>query len=321
MVAADPPRQVAPRAELFEPSTEQWRPHRWTAELGPALVVALRRLLGSDPGDRPAHRYGVAWQGHFTPSGDAAGLSDFTAFRRGTYPALARFSNLFRRHGARDIKGMAVKLSPPDGEVTDLVAMSLEVFPVRRSTHFLSLLEALRKGPVRSVAALATMVASRRLSPHALALGVRTAATSRDARYTTFHGVHTFWLVRRSPGDVQTERRPVRYRWVPDVPEGAGPVVGSSETDEIRFTLELQLGNPAWPRVSDPTWRWPRRTPTVRAGRLILDQVLQPEPADLAFNPAVLAPGIEPGDDDVFSDRAGAYAVSQTWRLGHGDRR
>lgn len=56
------------------------------------------------------------------------------------------------------------------------------------------------------------------------------------------------------------------------------------------------------------------------AGELIIDRVLQPEAPDLAFNPAVLAPGIEPGHDDLFSDRAGAYAVAQASRLGHRSR-
>jgi catalase len=42
----------------------------------------------------------------------------------------------------------------------------------------------------------------------------------------------------------------------------------------------------------------------------VLDRIIEPEPEDLAFNPLLLAPGIEPGPDDIFSDRAGAYAVA-----------
>lgn len=319
MAAPDAPRQDAPRAERFQPSAEQWSPNRWTSELGPALVVALRTLFRSPRSERPAHRYGVVWTGRFTPSGEAAGLSDFVGFRGDEYPVLARFSNLFRGHGERDIQGLSTKLMLPGGEVTDLVAMSADVLPVRRSRDFLALLEALQKGPVRSVPAVAAMLVSRRLAPRAVLVGVVTAARWRDVRHTTFHGVHTFRLVRRaaagSAAGTAPERRPARYRWVPARAGRGGGSAGPSESDAIRFTLELVLGRPDWPRIDDPTWRWPRHAPTVRAGVLVLERIIQPEPKLLGFNPAVLAPGIEPGDDDLFSDRAGAYAVAQAERV------
>jgi catalase len=308
------PRQVAPRAERFEPSGEQWRPHRWTSELGPALVEALRTTLGTTAGERPAHRHGVVWTGRFIPSGGAAGLTDFVGFRGDGSKAIVRFSNLFRRPGDRDVAGMATKLMLADGDVTDLIAMSVDLFPVRTSARFLALLEALRGGPVRALPRVAALLATGRLSVRALVHAVVTVRQGRDIRRTTFHGVQTFRLVRTSATGGPPERRPVRYRWVPGdagVPAGAA---GASETDQLRFTLELVLGNPAWARVDDPTWRWPRRAPTVVAGELVLDEIVQPEPRDLAFNPAVLAPGIEPGDDDLMSDRAGAYAVAQAER-------
>jgi catalase len=252
--------------------------------------------------------------GIFTPSGEAAGLSDFVGFRGSGYPVLTRFSSLFRKPGDRDIKGMATKLIPPGGEVTDLVAMSTEVFPVRRSRQFLALLEALQKGPVRSLPAITGMLATRRLSAHAMLLGVIAAARQGDVEKTTFHGVQTFRLVRRSSPGMPPERCLVRYRWVPGGSEGGGTAAGALEAGQARFTLELVRGDPGWARAHDPTWRWPKHAPIVRAGELILDPIIVPEPKGLVFNPAVLAPGIEPGDDELFSDRAGAYSVAQASR-------
>jgi catalase len=275
------------------------------------LVAALRRLLKAPPNDRPAHRHGVVWEGHFTPSGAAAGLSDFAGFRGSKYAVVARFSNLFRQPGEPDIMGMATKLMP-EGEATDLVAMSAEVFPVRRSRQFLALLETLQERPVRLLPSIAGMLASRQLSAPAVLGGVVAAVRNGGFESTTFHGVHTFRLVRGSGPGMPPERRPVRYRWVPGGSAG-GEAAAGSEAGDVRFTLELVLGNPGWTRLYDPTWRWPRHAPTVRAGELILDRMLAPEPK-LAFNPAVLAPGIEPGDDDLFSDRVGAYAVAQASR-------
>jgi catalase len=312
----DAPETVAARAEQFEPSAERWAPHRWTAELGPALVAAMRRLLNASPDDRPAHRHGVVRNGIFSPSGEAAGLSDFVGFRGSEYPVLTRFSSLFRQPGERDIKGMATKLMPPGGEVTDLIAMSAEVFPVRRSRQFLALLEALQKGPVRSLPAIIGMLATRQLSAHALLHGVIAAVRHGEVDNTTFHGVQTFRLVRHTFPGRPPERHLVRYRWVPRSSEGGGTAAGALEAGQVRFTLELVRGNPGWARVHDPTWRWPKHAPIVRAGELILARAIVPEPKLLAFNPAVLAPGIEPGDDELFSDRAGAYAVAQALRQG-----
>jgi catalase len=307
---AVPPRPVVVRADRFEPSAEQWSPHRWTSELGPALVAALRQLLKAPPSDRPAHRHGVVWEGHFTPSGEAAGLSDFAGFRGPQYCALARFSSLFRQPGEPDIMGMATKLMP-GGEISDLVAMSAEVFPVRRSRQFLALLETLQERPFRLLPSIAGMLASRQLSARAVLRGVVAAVRNGDFQTTTFHGVHTFHLVRGAGPATPPERHPVRYRWVPG--GSAGGEAAGSEAGKPRFTLELVLGHPGWKRLYDPTWRWPRHAPTVRAGELVLVRRLAPEPK-LAFNPAVLAPGIEPGADDLFSDRVGAYAVAQASR-------
>jgi catalase len=316
VTAPDTAGQPPPRAQRFEPAAERWSPHRWTSELGPALVIAMHRALQTGGGGRPAHRHGVVWQCRFTPSGEAAGLSDFAAFRDNETPVLARFSNLRTRLGRRDITGMATKWLPADGEVTDLVAMSLEVFPVRRARDFLTLLEAAQKGPARAVPAVLGLIVTLRVSPRALMQGIRAAASRRDPMETTYHGVQTFRLVRvRAPG-MAPERRPMRYRWVPigDGARGRTAAAASPRDDATRFTLELVLGHPGWRRLDDPTWSWPKHAPSVRAGELALERIIEPEPESLAFNPLLLAPGIEPGTDDIFPDRAGAYAVSHVAR-------
>lgn len=107
----------------------------------------------------------------------------------------------------------------------------------------------------------------------------------------------------------------MRYRWVPvgGVARGSTAAAASPRDDETRFTLELVLGDRGWRRLDDPTWRWPKDAPTVRAGELVLERI-EPTPENLGFNPLLLAPGIEPGSDDIFSDRAGAYAVAHATR-------
>lgn len=316
MTAPEAPRQAV-RAQRFEPSAERWSPHRWTSELGPALVIAMRDALDTRGGGRAAHRDGVVWKGRFMPSGEAARFSDFAGFRGAEVPVVARLSNLHTRRGERDITGMAIKLLPPDGEMTDLVAMSLEVFPVRRARDFLALLEAADKaaheGRVRGALGVLGLIVTLRVSLPALVRGVIALASRRDPMDTTYHGVQTFRLVRDLAPAMAPDRRPMRYRWVPTVDDArhrAAPAASAPDGETPRFTLELILGDPGWRRLDDPTWSWPKDAPTVRAGELVLDQIIEPEPEDLAFNPLLLAPGIEPGPDDIFSDRAGAYAVA-----------
>src|SRR5262245_58570239 len=149
--ARDPSLEAELSTQRFKPSAERWSPHRWTADLGPALVGAIRESTGGAPGERVAHRHGVVWTGTFTPSGDAAGLSDYTGFRGGSVGAVARISALRGRLGDRGTIGMATKLLPAGGEVTDLVAMSLDVFPVARARGFIALLKVRRTGGIRGL--------------------------------------------------------------------------------------------------------------------------------------------------------------------------
>jgi catalase len=317
--APDPKVEVGLPAQRFEPSAERWSPHRWTADLGPALVGALRRGLGGDPSERVAQRHGVVWTGTFEPSGDAAGMSDYAGFRGDPVEAVARISALRGRLGDRGTIGMATKLVSADGEVTDLVAMSLDVFPVARARGFLALLKVRQSGGIREVGGTLTMLVTGQASASALARAAMDERRRHVVDQTTFHGVHTFRLVRNGNGIQPSERRPFRYRWRPGSMTASPPprsmAPGAPQDGRMRFDLELVLGDKSWPRLDDPTWRWPPHAPTVRAGTLTLDQPIEPEPAELAFNPLVLAPGLEPGSDELLSDRAGAYAVAHVARV------
>lgn len=293
-----------PSSRNFEPSTEHWRPNRWTAEDGLALVAAMSEAFDAPPHQRMAHRDGVLHEAVFRSSGYAADLSDFAGFRDGVeLRAFVRFSGVFAPLDRRDIKGMAVKLVMPDEDITDLVAMSLDVFPVRRSRHFVQLIDAVARGGARALADVLFLMATRRVSLRALIAGLRVWLTSTDYRATTYHGVQTFHLVRAARDGRPTERRPMRYRWVPESP--ATPADGAP----LRFRLELVLGDPSWPGVEDPVRRWPAGAPTVRAGDLVVGDVIN-EPPGLGFNPVVLSAGIDPGEDDIFSGRAGAYPLA-----------
>lgn len=159
-----PPPPNGGRGRRFDATTERWSPTRWTAELGPKLVDSINRFRKrpQDYRGRVFHEKGVVYSGTFTSTGRARELSDFTGFAADTpaIEAITRFSFLIKQSDEpgpmsfpeRDILGMATKLSVPPGdaaknanghpEETDLVAMSLEVFPVRHARDFATLLAA-----------------------------------------------------------------------------------------------------------------------------------------------------------------------------------
>jgi catalase len=303
VAASDTP---LPSSRDFQPTAAQWAPNRWTAEDGPALVHSMVKVFDGRPDERLAHRDGVVHRARWVSTGFAADRSDFAGFGDGVeLDAIARHSALHRKLGDRDVVGMAVKLFLPGGEVTDLVAMTLPVFPVRESRHFVQLLDALARGGVRAPAGVAFLVATGRVPLPAAVAAVRTVASATEYRAATYHGVQTFHLT-RAQDDGTTLRTPVRYRWVPE----GGP---AGAAGALRFRLELAVGDPAWRHLDDPTRAWPRGAPMIRAGVLEVGDAID-EPRGLAFNPLVLAPGIEPGDDDIFAGRAGAYPLAHVRR-------
>jgi catalase len=131
-----------------------------------------------------------------------------------------------------------------------------------------------------------------------------------------YHGVQTFWLVKTHDQEDRSglKATPMRYRWLPV--SGDGPVSHSSPRS---FLLELTIRSSDAPHgeLINPSRRWPPDCERMIAGRLDLLEALPGDDRNLAFNPIVLAPGIEPSDDDIFAGRRGAYAVSHLRRSPH----
>jgi catalase len=106
------------------------------------LVDAINAVSGTHAEHRAAHAKGVLCAGTFSPTDAAAGLTRAAHFAGGPVRAHVRFSNgsgdPHAHDGARDGRGMAVKLYLPDGTTTDIVAISLPVFFVRTPEDFLA---------------------------------------------------------------------------------------------------------------------------------------------------------------------------------------
>ena len=103
-----------------------------TTDLSERLVAAMDASHGVHEGYRAAHASGVTAVGAFRATPEAAALSRAAHLHGAAVPATVRFSNGGGNprvpDGARDGRGVAVKLALPGGASTDLVGLSLPLF-------------------------------------------------------------------------------------------------------------------------------------------------------------------------------------------------
>ena len=299
-------------------------------DLGDRLVAAMAGVYGDHPHHRTAHATGVGAAGTFTATPEAAALSRAAHLQGSPVDAVVRFSNGTGTpgvaDGARDGRGLAVKLRLPDGSSTDLVGLSLPAFFVRTPDDFLALMAARTPDPATGVpddAAVGAFVAEH---PESLtALGAAMAALPPVSYATVrYHGVHTFVAV-----DPEDRRAPFRYRWEPDAGEAAitdeeaqarPPRYLADELAErlaagpASFTLWFHLAGPDDP-LDDPTAVWPEDRPAVAVGHLELTRTVPPDGVEpLVFDPTRVVDGIACSDDPMLAARSVAYRASYARR-------
>src|SRR5271157_732514 len=121
------------------------------------LTLSHRMIDASDeidggvhPGFRPAHAKGILLNGVFTPSAEAASLTRTPHVQRSSTPVTVRFSNFAGIPTVSDNdpqgaspRGCAVRFHLAEHAHTDIIAHSVDNFPVRTAEGFLEFLNAL----------------------------------------------------------------------------------------------------------------------------------------------------------------------------------
>jgi catalase len=287
------------------------------------------------PGWRPVHTRGALLEGTFTPSGDAG--PDAPAHLAGQRPLTvwARLSNcqadLEFSDGKSGPRGLAVRFWLPDGRSTDLLAMSVDRFPVTTLDAFVSVSRALRRrSSVVRYAQLGLLVTLHQFRGPATYL---TAFPPSSYARCDYYAVHTF--VWGGPAG-----RPVRYRWRAaagrEIPRpfrswGRPPNYLEQELterlnrdrDPIRFSLEIQEPTDIGPgRLRNVGRPLPRRVAWRGIGTLVLEKVVD-DPDTLRrrdrilFSPAHLIEGVGPfPGDEIMAVRTAAYPASHVARSG-----
>ncbi len=291
------------------------------------LVDQFNAMFGVHPGFRANHAKGSVFEGSFTPTAAAKGLSKAAHLQGPTVPIIVRFSNggglpdMPDTHPSYRTRGMAVKFQLPDGKVTDIVCISTNGFPVSNGEDFLSLLQAIA----------ATKPDSPKPTPMETFLAGHPAAAKAVAvpqpipeSYATqpFFGVNAFKFT-NAEGSAQFGR----YQLVPEAgahflsdadAEKLPPNFLSDSVKDrlkkapVKFKLFVQLAKPG-DVINDATVVWPDTNPRVELGEI---SIAKADPDSLAaekkllFVPTALIDGIAASDDPIIPLRGAAYGVS-----------
>jgi catalase len=297
-------------------------------DLSERLVASLNQSYGVHPGHRAAHAKGVLCAARLVPTSEAAGLCRAAHLAGGETRAHVRFSNgsgdPTAPDGARDARGMAVKIYLPDSTRTDIVAVSLPTFFARTPEDLLAFNDARQVDPETGQPDMARVGAYLAQHPEAMA-AVNAAITHPiPASYATvtYHSLHAFGFV-NADGAV----RYGRYRFVPQ----QGDESLSDEEAAVRppdflrdelaerlgrgpavFHVRAQLADASDP-VGDPTEQWPADREVVELARLEVTSLASDRERDgdvLVFDPTRVTEGILLPDDPILHARPGAYGVS-----------
>jgi catalase len=298
------------------------------------LVDAMHGLYGSHSGRRALHAKGIWCEGTFTATPEAAELSRAAHFRGEPVTALVRLSNGSgdpESHDAsREVRGMAVKLRPENGDESDILATTARAFATRTPEDFLEFLRLRRPDPETGEPDMDKLGAFLGAHPEAQPAIQSVIGSEPPASFATltYYSPHSFKLV-----DADGNGTWVRYRWRPVAGEATIPDDEARErgrdylSDElaerlraetVEFELLLQLPGDDDP-IDDPTAVWPDERELVVGGRLEITALIDdPEGGGHidVFDPMRLADGVEPSNDPVLHARPKAYSVSAYERLG-----
>jgi catalase len=292
------------------------------------LVETMKAFAGSHPGFRVAHAKGIVCSGTFRASPDARRVTRAPHLQGQTIPTVIRFSNPSGNPDVHDglpgQRALSVKFQLPDGKVADILANSIEGFPVRTPEEFLAFLRAQLPDPATGKAVPDAVPRFLESHPTARAFIERLMKKPVPASYAqaSYHAEHAF-LFTAADGT----SRFGRYRWIPEAgeaylsPDDAGKRGPNFLRDELEsrlrngpavFRLLLQLAAPNDP-TDDVTALWPEDRPMTELGRLEVTVISPTSAADerrLVFDPTNRTDGIDLSADPILLVRSAAYSIS-----------
>jgi len=292
------------------------------------LIDAMRALAGPHPSFRPVHAKGIVCSGTFHAAPDARRFCKAPHLQGQPVPTVVRFSNANGNPDVHDglagVRAMAVKFQLVDGKSADILANSIEGFPVRTPEEFLAFLRAQLPDPATGKPVPDAVPRFLAGHPTAAAFIERLMKKPVPASYAqvSYHAEHAF---RFTAADGTS--RFGRYRWMPEAREAylSPDDAGKRSPNFLRDELESRLRNgPAVFRLllqvavaddptDDVTALWPADRSLVELGRLEIAGISPSGAADerqLIFDPTNRTDGIDLSADPILLARSAAYSVS-----------
>jgi catalase len=304
-------------------------------QLSKDLVAAATAIYGAHDGRRALHSKGMWCEATFTASEEAGKLCRAAHFGGDPIPALVRFSNGSgnpdSNDASREARGLALKLRPPGGDETDMLATTARAFSTRTPEEFLELLELRKPDPETGQPDMEKLGAWLGEHPEAQPSIASTMGIEPPASFARVHyySPHTFRYL-----DADDNGTWIRFRWRTEdgeeerIPDDDARAKGRNYLFDdlrdrlgdgpVRFQLLIQL-RPEGASLDDPSEVWPDDSGLVEGGTLeITGEVDDPEGDGHieVFDPMRLGDGIEPSDDPVLHIRRTSYSVSAYRRLG-----
>jgi catalase len=289
------------------------------------------------PGFRPAHAKGILIAGRFAPSPSAVSLTRAPHVQRPSTPVSVRFSDTTGIPAIPDNdpnaspRGIAIRFHLAEHVHTDIIAHSVDAFPVRTGEEFVEFLRAVHASgpgapnPTPIEAFLAT-------HPAALAFVQTPKPVPRSFATESFFALNAHRFTNR--GDVS---RYGRYRIRPegnneyldasDVAKAAPNFLFDDITQRVaagpvRMRILVQLAE-SGDVTNDSTVQWPDDRPEVSFGTIELTQVIPNNDAEqrqIIFDPIPRVDGMDASDDPLMEFRATTYLMSGRRRRAAGPR-
>ncbi len=290
------------------------------------IVDAMNKVFGVQrDGFRANHAKGIAVEGSFKATPEAAALSKAVLFNGSEIPLTARFSNSTGLptipDGIPDANphGIAMKFHLPDGSDSDLVINALKFFPVSNGADFRDLFLAIAASPPD--APKPTKVEQFVAAHPNIAAANASVQTPDSFAHEEYRGVNAFVFVSKSG-----QKQAFRHHLVPERVVHLDPAEARKKApnfliDEVQerlkkgpitFHLKAQLAAPG-DQTSDGSKPWPDDRKEVDMGVLTIAKVAADpfEAQDkLLFLPGQLPDGIEQSDDPMIDIRNAAYPIS-----------
>jgi len=292
------------------------------------LAVFDKANGGVHPGFRPAHAKGVLLRGTFTPSPEAASLTRAPHLHRNSTPVTVRFSDFAGIPTVADNdpqsagpRGFAVRFHLGEHVHTDILAHSVDNFPVRTAEGLVEFLNAV----------IGTDPAGQHPNAIEQFLGAHPAAMrfvqvpkpipssfARESffavsafRFTNADGISHYGRYRILPvagndylGETAAAARASSFLF--------DEIKERIAKDPVTFRVVVQLAE-VGDMVDDATVRWPEDRPQRPFGEISLREIAANnagEQQHIIFDPIPRVDGIEPSADPLFEPRANIYLMS-----------